>query len=307
LNDFDRAFDTYAHLPEKLSAAMHVTPRGDGALCRTQMRNVGAWFEGHVKSFGSFAETPELTVTVSEDKIYARLKADRVKDLEKVEIFYAYDEPNYALRNWFNAPVTQVGEDKWLAELRPGESTVHCFATVTYRGGISMASAQIVKNTKELRLAHACRDPQRLIYDAFMGTDCFTCINVRDFEGGFVTMEKGPMGMLGVCAHGGDLATHKLSDPVFAGFDGDMLTITCYLEKEQDLTFVVDAVDGYKWKSYECVRTQKAGEIWQKLTLSLKEFHAEDGKCPTDWQELHRLSIRKSQQGTVLISTMLWT
>lgn len=309
-NDFDRAFDTFSRLPQTLQRALSISPRADGSVCFRQLNNLLRWFDATVRFFGNYPDTPEIEAYVSDKRQYVRCTTKNPDHVTAISIYYAYNEDDFRIRNWFETIPVNVSQDEWIAsiEVGGGDRYVFCFAVVTYDDNVTIASKQIAKKPSDLGLTPTPIVRNRLIYDATMGKDCFTAIRT----GGLfdyadeVQIAVGPYDLTGVQTVVGELATYKPGDERFRGMGNELLTVTYYSPLETSVEIKLGVMRG-DWEEYICKLDTVGGNLWNKISLSLTDFKGSNGQPPKDWSEVSRLSFARERGKTFLISTLLWT
>lgn len=306
-NDFDRAFDTYARFPDRIKTSLTVSPRADGAIRFRQLNNMLAWFDNTVRYDGYYPDAPAMEGYVSSGRQYMRLTAEDSDRIADVAIYYAYNEKNHEIRNWYLADAEEMGEGQWIVQIpvTDADKYVFCFGTVTYDNGVVVATQQVACKPIDNGVVAARMIPSRLVYEGAMGTDCFSAVQtggLYDYREE-LEIKTGPLGIRGIQARVGRLATYKLADPRFCGYEDDMLTVNFYAPETCLATFRFEGEDG---REYSYLYDAAGGDLWQKLSLLPADFKDEAGLSPKDWDELRLFSVERERGKTFLIASMLW-
>ncbi|MDR3318205.1 MAG: hypothetical protein LBS99_02090 [Clostridiales bacterium] len=306
-NIFDRASVALARFPGKFPMLLSVSPRLGTETGFYEVRNIVNWFACRFSDAPRVPDMPIVTVEIKNGKLGVSLRSDSRFTVDTVKIFYAYDEPAPAQRNWFEARASRAEDDSYYAEpaAYSADGYFFCFGTVRYTSGFSVSSllnVSIPEGATPVPLKKC-----RMIYDAkTMGLDCFTAETGKAaHDRPEVTLEESPVGIGGVTAEEGALVSYKLSDPrFFAPTAEAALTVAFFSASEQDVTFAVtEFTDGKEGDTYRKSLRAPALDVWQKTVLTLGDFKT-DGKRPLGkWDAVKKISILSEG---ILLGTLLW-
>src|SRR5690606_28858630 len=123
------------------------------------------------------------------------------------------------------------GDGKFVTFAEVLDVSEYCFAfaNVFYDQYI-LSSTMHACIPSELGIENSNIKASRLVYDSSLGLDCFTVINTNELfhQNSELVMQGGALDMVGIRALMGDLATFKIGDPRYKGYEDDQLQIGYY-------------------------------------------------------------------------------
>lgn len=297
----DEMSEVFSLIPSESGSRLSVSERAVHSIGAKQRDNIKLWLKKYLTGKGNIPDTPELTATGSEGKLYFNVK---VHQPCLPDLFVSQNMPRAELRNWRKAEPVSVGENEYIArvDVYNIKEKVYAFVNTALPDGMSVSSPIYEKLPASLGVEQSGAEATRLIYEGDEGVDDWTdhASGVQETP---LSSAEGPFGISGVC--GSSLATFKLGDPAFRGKDGYLLQMMIYSAKAQTVTLTVTADDGEKgdYSEYSCSVDLLPEDGWRKLTLGSEEFKSPFGVCE-NWADV--VCLRINGDFPVIISGMLW-
>ncbi|HEY8443927.1 MAG TPA: hypothetical protein VIL24_03935 [Clostridia bacterium] len=306
---FDRAFDTYARIPENTVSMLSVIPYSDKEIFFEYNDTIINWLKNYLFDAEFYHPyQPELAIKNQDNKLLIEIKADNSIPIKEIRLYQATETPDPSVRNWFRLNCEDKGGGIYSAAAEILDVNEYCFAfaNVFYDDYI-ISSTLHACIPSELKITSANIKASRLVYDSSMGLDCFTVTNVNELfhHGPELAVQKGALDMTGVRALMGDLATFKIGDPRFKGYEEDQLQIGYYSPIDQNITIALRNYQSDRCEfDYFYTFKVEGAEIWDKITLSASEFKNEDGAMLKSFENAVLLYIKS--EGELLINNILW-
>lgn len=306
---FDRAFDTYSRIPENTVSMLSVIPYSDKEIFFEYNDTIINLLKNYLFDSQIYHPyQPELKMFGKDGKLIIEVKADNSIPIKEVRLYQAIETPDPSVRNWIRLNCVDQGNGIYTAQAEVLDTAEYCFAfaNVLYDAYI-LSSNMHACIPSELNVNEANVKASRLVYDSSLGVDCFTVINTGELfhHNQELAMEKGALEMPGVRAMIGDLATYKIGDPRYKGYEDDQLQIGYYSPVNQKITIALRNYIDYRCE-YDYFYTFEAegAEIWNKITLSASEFKNEDGAMLKSFENVALIYIKS--EGPLLINNILW-
>lgn len=301
----DDMSDVFALIPKAAGARLSVSPRRSHAIGGKQQRNIEKWLASRLEGGEALPDTPALTASCSEHRLYYSVKAPR--GCADVELFVAQAMREGALRNWHAAKLESVGEDEYISrvDVYDAKAPVYAFVNCSFEGGVSVSSPVVEKTPALLGVTDTPAPSTRLLYDSDMGTDDW--VSLSPLAGANpLSMMQGPFGLTGVSSALGTMSTFKPGDACYR-VGSELLQIMIYSPTEQDVTFTVTAEGGSgenaRYAEYYHTERLYPADNWRKITLRPEDFKSPCAVCP-DWTNI--VNFRADSDAPVAIASMIW-
>jgi len=277
-------------------------------LCReigfAESRNIGLFLSAAACG-QTLPGKPAISFSVSENKLYFSVKPDMSAPVSRCVLFYAYGGEARD-RNWENKELFISGEGEYTANIDALDIPEHMYiyGAVYYENGLSLCTRLIKKTAAEFGVPAKKITQGHLLYAPGSGRDSFTTVeNGRLVHfGDNVEVIKGPLGIEGVRAAFGKLATFKPGDPRFT-IPGSAIQINAYSPAPGAAVVILRNGDGVKYYSKEIPLS--GGEVWQKIVLSAAMFKTEAMTALQDFSGIKLLYFDKPEG--LAVSSILWT
>lgn len=295
---------------------LSIMERANRYLSPKQRKNVPQFLRHHLLGEGvPIPESPQIAVQPSDNKLFFQVSYDASAEIESCELFVSQGMIRSAYRNWSGVPLTAMGSTL-LGKVAVFDVSkpVYAFVNVKYRGYISLSSPVLRINPSALGIVADEFTPSRLVYDSDMGLDDWLVLNDRAADETVkLEMLKGPYEIEGVSSKTYSLATFKLGDPRYIGFEGRTLQIRLYSEVHQQLEFIIkqkaSVETGADFNTYSCFRTVGPFDDWATLNFNAADFKSLQGTLD-GWSEIALLEIAArggdAGLGKVLVNTIIW-
>lgn len=220
--DMDRVLDSVALIPSEIPRRQGITPRFRHHISADFAGNLPAWMDHYLKDGPPLPETPKIEVELDTSGIpVLKVSPDSSQPVEKVEIYYAIENPHAVNRHWRLAASGKDIREACLPFLDPDRYVI-AFANVHYPNYITLSTDLLAFLPSSKPGAIATLTPKPIFFGA------------GEPDGGWTRLGYGtdPMpklkkvtyypqiaehsGKLGVMPdpHGG-MVTHKPGDPQF--------------------------------------------------------------------------------------------
>ncbi|HEY8390955.1 MAG TPA: hypothetical protein VIL26_08440 [Clostridia bacterium] len=307
---FDRAFDTYSRIPQDTISLLSVIPYSDKEIFFEYSNTIINWLNNYLlQKKQVLPEQPKLRFYNSDNRLYIEIKADTALPIKEIRLYQATETPDPCIRNWTRLKCDTAGDGIYFAaaEILDVSEYYFAFANVFYQNDYVSSSNMSAIIPSELKVMTPNVKASRLVYDSSLNLDCFTVINSEELfhNSKELVMEKGAFDMYGIKALIGDLATFKLGDPKFKGYEGDQLQIGYYSPVNQKVIIALKNYINEKWEyDYYYTLNVEGAEIWNKVTLAANEFKTSDGISLKSFENIALLYIKC--QDKFLINNIIW-
>lgn len=247
-------------------------------------------------------QTPSVSFEVDDGAVYARMDYDDSLEIEKLTIFYSYNEINSEFRHWdrilvsSNNPMTQI-------DVRYGDTRIFAFASVRYKGGLHFTSLPQMLNLTKYKVNMVAPKHTRIIYERKQGLNAWAVDNITGASY-MPELKTGAYDILGVTAFKGDLSTFYIADKNFERTETSILQFDCYSEKERilEVELSVEAND-FAYDHYR-VSIKLTGGEWQKISLAHADFKTSELVALKNWDRVKKLSFIDIDN--TLINNLIW-
>jgi len=315
--NMDRAYDTLARLSPMVEARQAFTPRFTHHIAADFDQNLILWMDTWLKGGSAWPKSPAAKIALGEDGVpVLSVTADRPTDVDRVEIFYAVENPRAVSRNWRTAVAGGNGSS-WKAPLPVLDAGkfLYAFANVRYKSGIHLSSNEEAVIPASLGPARATDAPSATLYDGSDGTGMWTTLSPStDPVPGRVPVPlrtgHGPGDRPGfVPSPYAAILTYQPGDPKYRAPSGSALAFDVATTSGE--AFTVTVQENTFWigqKSYETRVKLPGAAGWQTVMLPTAVFKDGSGAGPRDFVRCDQLKLTgpwKDKQ--IVFTNFRWT
>lgn len=245
---------------------------------------------------------PKASFETKDGKLYAKAEFDATFDVERIVMYYSYNEINSELRHW-NKTVLSSANPSAEIPLRDSDTQIFAFVTVNYQDEQSYSSLPIMFDLSSADLDRVPLKRSHIVYERKSGLDAWIVDNNKG-EYYMPELRPGAYDIMGVTAEKGNLSTYSISDKVFEHKEGSIFQFDCYCAEPR--TLYVEMCVEISWFKYEYYRAkvELGGEEWQKVALSHNNFKTNRRVPLKDWKNVKKLSFINIDGA--LISNIIW-
>lgn len=310
--DADRAFDTFARVPEGQEKAFYFSARYDGHIGNTASNDLNLFLDKHLKKHEVFVPRgADISIGEEDGALVAKINFDPNGEAEYCEVFFAEDNTDSATRDWVRCRHKRdEGEDcsVFYLDVYEGAKRVFAFAKAKYSSGFAVSSKIAVKRIDK---AYTNMQPKsRVLYSSRNGTDSFTldrydnnviadCFLDNSIKP--VRLVKGPSGINGVYSSYG-LRSYRIGTARFAPAPGAIIRFDAYAQASAFLTVGICAAES--GEKFYCSLSLPGGEEWTPFELGAKDFKSEVGKPLPSFAGAAYITFRSDN--LFCINNLLW-
>lgn len=276
----DRAEDSLKLIPEGVPRAWALTPRFRHHIGADFIHDLPGWMDVHLKGEGVWPANPDAHMVKGEGGVPVfSLTPDRPKDVVKVEVFYALENPFAVNRHWRNGQVRESGGVYSAGTpVMNAEEYLFAFANITYQSGIVITSPLQAVMPSGIGAVASIIEPSRLFYDGVEGLAGWTH-NSTGTDPIPARAQKrlmtatGPEGKPCFTVDRVSPMTYAPGDPEFRAPRGASLQFDIKTDKGED--FAAKLHRNYwvaDFKTYSCDVHLEADPGWQTVTLTGAQF-----------------------------------
>ncbi len=247
-------------------------------------------------------KSPKLTFEISEGKVLAKMEYDDSAEIDKLVVFYSYNEINSEFRHWDRIllssanPVTQI-------PARYGDTKIFAFSSTQYKDGQSFSSLPQMLDLEKVKVDRIAPKRTRIVYERNQGLNAWAVDNITGASY-MPELQLGAYDIFGVTARRGNLSTYYISDKNFERKETSILQFDCYCEKDRNLVVELSVeTDDFSYESY-MVNVKIVGGEWQKIALSHSDFKTKELVSLKDWNRVKKLSFVDINHA--LINNVIW-
>jgi dienelactone hydrolase len=300
--NMDRAYDTLARLPANVERRQAFTPRFCHHIGADFDQDLPLWMDTWLKGGPPWPQSPAARVSLGADGVpLLTLTADTPREVDRVAVYYAVENPRTVSRNWRDVAVTRAGEC-WQATLpvMHADKDLFAFANVRYRSGIHLSSNEEAVVPARLGPAKATDRASTVLYDGSDGTGMWTsgspCTDPVPFGQVPVPIRAatGPGGRLGFTVNPYSTPmTYQPGDPKWQAPAGARLSFDVATVTGETLAVTVE--ENYFWpgaKSYQAQVAIEGRSGWQTIILGPGNFKENrQGVALTEFQRCDMLQL----------------
>lgn len=247
-------------------------------------------------------KAPSAEFNVIDGKLSVKMEYDDSQEIEKMLIYYCYNEINSELRHWNKAIVSSANPIAQIP-VRDGDTQIFAYTSILYKDGQFYSSLPIMFDLDNVELERLHLRTSHIVYERKNGLDAWVVDNITG-EYFMPELRTGAFDIVGVTAEKGNLATFKISDKKYAHSENSIFQFDCYSPTERSLTIEMCVeIDLFKYENY-IVEVRLVGEEWQKIALSHNDFKTKEFIPLKDWKKVKKLTFLNID-GT-LISNIIW-
>lgn len=251
------------------------------------------WLEG-VFNGTTPPEMPSVELEVNKSgELYGKVRADETLMINKVRVFYAFDNNDHTTRFWQDEDAEFAGEE-YLAriDVHDDNRTVYAYAEVDYVNGLVIDGVVTFMNLagKKVKTSRLIQSPI-----VFQHPDDYCFVEV---EGAPIQLKKGlaegviPIGLKGTYCTSGAMVTYSVGNKT-AFDETKLLQIDSYCDKKQyDLTVRLVRAEEGENAIYIAKRKIEVGDTFNSLRLKASDFKREKELSPMpNWNNIKALVI----------------
>ena len=282
--DCDRAYDTFSRLGSDRDCALYYAPESGACLGPNALINMELFLEKTLKGREIYIpETPNVTITETEDGIGITFEGDSEGILEEAGLYYAESDSrtNCAYRDWHKIYETDgksVKNHKFTYNRRAfaGAPAVFAFAYAKYINGYRVVSKIACKRISNPN-PNAVKN--RMLFSG-KGVDTFCVGEYKGYSIGDIFLERTaePKNILGYGnVYGafsvGGVKTYKISSPRYAPDENALLEFDVYFKETDTLTVCIEASEKQTGSEKYVYETPiKGGGKWKRIILKAGDF-----------------------------------
>ncbi len=245
---------------------------------------------------------PTAAFETNEGKLYAKAEIDNSFEIDRIVMFFAYNEKNSELRHW-NRRVLSLANPTVEIPLRNEDMRIFAYVSVVYKDNQSYSSLPIMFDLENLDMERIPLKRSHIVYERKKGLDAWIVDN-NNGEYFMPELRNGAFDIMGVTAEKGNLSTYSISDIIYEHGENSIFQFDCYNDTPRKL--YVEMCIEVALFNYEYYRAEidVKGKEWQKISLSHNDFKTDKRVPLKDWKNVKKLSFI-SVNGT-LISNIIW-
>ncbi|MBR1747194.1 MAG: hypothetical protein IJ735_03150 [Clostridia bacterium] len=251
------------------------------------------WLEGvFVGSVPPEMPSIELKVN-SSGELYAGVRADESLMINKVKVFFAFDDNDHSTRFWQDEDAEFAGEE-YLARIpvRERNRTLYAYAEVDYVNGLIIDGVVTFLNLAGQKIKTARRVRSPIVFQ-HPDEHCFV-----EMDGAPILLKDGlaegtiPVGLKGTYCTSGGMVTYSIGTRNNIE-DGKLLQIDSYSDKKQyELTVRLLRSENGVSVGYTAKRWIEVGDTFNSLRLRAGDFKQDRTLSPMpDWRGIKALII----------------
>ena len=295
--DCDRAYDTFSRLGSDKDNALYYAPESGACLGPNAIIDMELFLEKTLKGREIYIpETPNVTVTETEDGIDITFEGDGEGILEEAGLYYAEADSSTrcAYRDWHKIYQTDGKAVKnntftYHRHAFAGAQAVFVFAYAKYINGFRVMSKIA---SKRISKPNPAAVKTRILY-AGEGVETFCVAQYEGYSVGDIFLERtavpttvtGYGEVKGVFSIGG-VKTYKISSPRYAPDENALLEFDVYLSNDDTVYVSVEAGEEKEnFERYTYETEIKGGGKWKRVIVKADEFKSENtGKSLKSFQ-----------------------
>lgn len=279
--NMDRSEQVFAMMSEGVPIARAQTPRYRHHIGADFTETLPQWMDYHLKGKGNWPANPKTSITKATNTVpMFSLIPNQMDQIEKVQIYYALENPFTVNRHWRDAVAVKKGET-YRAELpvMNSDEYLFAFANITYKSGVVLSSKLEAVIPEKIGAKVSISKPNRTFYDGEEGLAGWVCSSPgTDPVPGLIKqplkMVVGPDSKKGFTFDARRTPwTYAPGDPEFRAPKGASLEFEIKSTNGED--FVVKLHKNYQIggsKTYAAAVKLSGKPGWQKVKLEASDF-----------------------------------
>ncbi len=265
-------------------------------------RNAMAFWLDNVHKGTDMPKSPKLSFEINDRKVYAKMEYDSDWEIDKLIIFYSYNEINSEFRHWDRVLLSSANPAVELP-VRYGDKKIFAFSSVKYKNGQYYSSLPKMCNLENVKLDAITPKRTRIVFERKQGLNAWAVDNVTG-EYFMPELKSGAFDIFGVTANKGNLSTYYISDKNFERKDTSIFQFDCFCQTDRILKVEMSVeTNDFSYESYT-VDVKLTGGEWQKIALSHCDFKSKDRVPLKNWNSVKKLSYIDIDN--TLINNIIW-
>lgn len=245
---------------------------------------------------------PALTLGVTDRKAVAKMEYDSNWEIDKLVLYYSYDEINSEFRHW-NRTILSSAHPSFEIPVHNGDKRVFAYSSVYYKDGQYYSSLPAMLDLEGAKVEMVPPLRTRIIFERKYKLNMWAVDNVKG-EYFMPELRAGANDIMGVSANKGNLSTYYISDKNFERNSNSFFQFDCYSEKDRTLKVVMSVeTDNFSYELY-MVDVKLQGGEWQKISLSHGDFKSKELVPLKTWDNVKKLSFIDIDN--TLINNVIW-
>jgi len=279
--NMDRSEQVFAMMKEGVPIARAQTPRFRHHIGADFTENLPRWMDYHLKGKGNWPANPETLITKgSNNAPIFSLIPDQIDQIEKVQIYYALENPFAVNRHWRDGVVMKKA-NSYIAEvpIMNEDEYLFAYANITYKSGVVLSSKLEAIIPAQIGAKATILEPNRTIYYGEEGLAGWVCASpgtdpIPELIEHPLKVTIGPDGKQGFTFdRNRPIWTFAPGDPEYRAPKGASLQFDIKTTTGED--FVVKLHKNYRVseaKTYSTAVTLSGNKGWQTVTLKANDF-----------------------------------
>ena len=316
--DADRAYDTISRIDDQIFSGVNYSVGYREKVSEGAFNTASVFLNNFLMKEddkkGTLPFEIDVKCEILDGKMIVTVSADD-KNLETVALYASEQTVDPSKRSWHKSTAyREKTAEGFVFEYLPykGSEIVTFFAQCTYKSGYEIGSKIIAKRFKENEIDFPHKS--KILYSSRIqdaesvfapADDNENALDVFASKRESVKVNKGPMGISGVCSESG-LLSFKINANKDKPSDNSILMFDVYSKEKGHVTVRLIA-DYYGQKTeYVAWVSLLGGEMWQNVRIALHKFKTEEGMTLKSYEKIQAIAIKHEQDGKYLINNVLW-
>lgn len=313
--DCDRAFDTLSYVKDEYYSGINYSVGSVDQISGLAYKNALSFFKKTLfKTEETFPSNVEIKGMIRGGKVVITASPDQ-KGLKDIDVYVSEQKVVPCKRSWKKLNFIKTKDDEYVFEYSPFATSkiVTAFAVAEYQDGFTVGSNVISIKFDDSEVTSIFKS--NVIYSSrgdsmessfFSITETDAPSKIITTEKPFISVKRGPMGILGMTGSAG-LCTLKVGCDKYRIPEGAMLMLDVYAKTKSTLTVTLTCdYFGAKREYLVCVPV-RGGSVWQNVQLEINKFKTIEGMPLRSYENIEALSFNVDEQkGEYLINNVLW-
>lgn len=310
----ERAYDTLSRIPDANNTLCCFSPKLSDIIGNFNTKNISLFFKKFL--LADNIEIPKKATVNIENingKIAVNVVCENISDIKQITVFCCEGEINPAARNWFFYPVDLTAENLTVyPKVNFSDSILFAFSNIIYKNGFTLSTNLCVKKISKFEIELPPYRRSQLLYNSEMGKDCFTVYSNNKLKLSkiflnecSVTLKTGAGGIFGITALSDNLATYKVGDKSFKGYEDESFKFDVYSSEPQELTvYFLDKIGTGEERQHFYKIKLLGGNIWHPVEIKKQNLKTAEGHILKSWEEVSMAVF--SAENEFLVNNILW-
>jgi len=279
--DMDRAQDALDLIPSGVDRAWALTPGYRHHIGADFIHDLPRWMDFHLNANGYWPKNPTTAISIGKKKIpQFTLTPDHAKEVSKVVVYYALENPFSINRHWQSIEVAAKGKSYQASlPVMNADEYLYAYANISYKNGVVLSSRLETAIPSTLGVVKTIGKPSRVIYEGGEGRGSWVVNSSgTDPVPGMIAFKinpaTGPQGKKGFSPMTRYTPwTFAPGNPRYRAPKGASLSFEVYTSKAQEFNLRLHKnyrVNGYQ--TFEKKVQLEASPEWQTITVASNEF-----------------------------------